>query len=648
MPSRRLFEPVQLGPLTLRNRIVFPPMTTGYEEKGVVTPRSRQFYRAIAEGGAGLIILGDVSIQPSFAPTPYLFDDRFIPGLRELVDDVHAAGARIGAQLFHQEYDTAVIGRLMHTEGREAAVARLHADMADYCNHLSLDEIVAILDRFRRAAIRVRDAGFDLIQVHGDRLIGMFTSHLLNRRTDHYGGSLRNRSRFALEVVETIRAAVPDMPVEYKLAVIRTDPPMGKGGPTISEAQELAGWLEDAGVIGFHVALANHGAIGDTIPAMGTQPFGCFLDLAAAITRVARVPVTAVGRIVEPAFAEQIVASGQAGLVAIGRGMIAEPAWVRLAEQARQDEMRPCVMCNHCTGSLMSSQPLRCAVNATIGEADPIDVRPAASPRRVLVIGGGPAGMEAAHVAARRGHDVTLVEQQTRLGGQLPLCSAPPFKHELSRLTTCLMAHVARQGVRVRLGSEASIDTLLDELRPDAVIVATGALPAVPPIPGLHASHVVTAWQALAETAAVGARAVVIGGGAVGVETALFLAPRGVHVTIVEMLDQIASDESATIVPFLHAQLANHHVDVLTGHRVVEVTARGVVVAAAGAAAQGDSRELACDTVVVAAGTRRQETFESDIRSRGIECHVIGDCAEQSAGTIAGAIRDGFWAGMHV
>jgi 2,4-dienoyl-CoA reductase-like NADH-dependent reductase (Old Yellow Enzyme family)/thioredoxin reductase len=644
MSGRLLFEPIDLGPLQLRNRIVFPPMTTGYEAQGQVTQRSRNFYRRIARGGAGLVIIGDVSIQPSFAPTPNAYDDSFVPGLRQLVDDVHAEGARIAAQLFHQEYDTAEVARLMHGGGREAAMKRLHEDFNDYCNRLTRDDIAAVLQRFRRAALRVRDAGFDLIQLHGDRLVGMFSSPRLNRRKDEYGGPLENRARFALEVVRTIREAVPDLPIEYKMAVIRTDPPMGKAGPTLAEAQAMVPWLEDAGVVGFHVALANHDGLGDTIPAMGTQPYGCFLDLAEGIKRAARVPVTAVGRILDPAFAESILAAGRADLVGIGRGLIAEPDWPGVVERGDLEDLRLCIMCNHCASSLMSSKPLECAINPEIGAPEPRAIAPAARRRRVLVIGGGPAGMEAARVAALRGHDVTLVERAGKLGGQLPLCAAPPYKDEINRLARYLETQVARLGVQVRLNAGEPVGTLLDEVRPDAVVVATGGHPAMPALPGFDSRIVVTAWAVLAERASAGRRAAIVGGGAVGVETALFLAPRGTEVTIVEMLEKIAGGESPTIVPWIESQIRRFGIRVLTRHRVLGLDDAGLHVSGP----DGGALALECDTVIVAAGTRRNATFAAEIEARGIECHVAGDCSEAAAGTLAGAVHDGYRAAMSI
>lgn len=644
---QRLLEPITIGTLALRNRIVFAPVTTGYEQQGRVTPRSRRFYRNIARGGAGLIVIGDLSIQPSFTPTPCVHDDSFIAGLRELVDDVHAEGACIAAQLFHQEYDAAAIGRIARAQGRAAAMQRLHHDMEHYCGQLGSDDIAVVIERFRSAARRVRAAGFDMIQLHGDRLLGMFTSGILNRRTDEYGGPLRNRARFALEVLRAIREVAPELPVEYKLPVIRTDPPLGKGGPTLEEAQAMVPWLEEAGAASLHVALANHAGIGDTIPAMGTQPFGCFVDLAEAIKRVARVPVTAVGRIVEHDFAEELVRSGKADLVGVCRGLIAEPDWLRGVRQATaavREDLRPCIMCNHCAGSLMSGQPMRCAINAEIGEETAVVPVPVARPRRILVLGGGPAGMEAAHTAARRGHRVTLLEQRHELGGQLALCATPAHKREMGKLAQFLIRQVHKQGVDVRLGATQGIAAALDEHPADAVIVATGSSPALPAVPGMQRPEVMSAWEAMAAAAPNDRVVVIIGGGSVGVETAMHLAAHGSRITLVEMSDTIATGESPTVLPFIHRELARHGVRVLKQHRLVAIDDAGVHLATP----EGSALCIPGEQVVMAVGTRRNARFDDELQARGLECHVVGDCGDDSAGTIAAAIREGHRAGMAV
>lgn len=639
---RKLFEPITIGKVTLRNRIVFPPMTTGYEEGGMTTPRSRAFYRRIARGGASLIILGDVSIQPSMAPTPFLFDDRFIPGLRQLCEEVQAEGARISAQLFHQEYDTNEIAAVAKTGGREAAMKKLHEEIENYCNRLEIREIEVIRDRFVKAALRSKEAGFDMLQIHGDRLVGMFSSALMNRRDDGYGGSLENRARFALEVVRKIHEEVPDIPIEYKMAIIRTDPPMGKAGPTLDEAKTMAPWLVEAGVSAFHVSLANHGSIGDTIPAMGTQPYGCFVDLAQGIKEVVEVPVTAVGRILRPELAEQILESGKADLVAVGRGLIAEPDWPTKVREKRSEDLRLCIMCNHCAGNLISGQPLSCAISAESGQVDAA-LQPAAVPKTVLVAGGGPAGMEAARVAAIRGHRITLVEQEEVLGGQLHICSAPAFKEEVRRLTEYLTHSLQTLEVDVRLSTKLTPE-LLDSVRPDAVIVATGAVPAPLKVPGTEDSGVVGAWAVLAREAEVGENVVIVGGGAVGIETALFLAEDKRRITVVEMLDKIGGQESPTMMPFIERRIREKGMRVLTKHKVVEL-GRGTVVVESD---DGTVETITCDSIVDAVGTRRNAVLVEEIKRRKIECHLAGDCSEESSGNIADAIHGGFRAGSKV
>jgi 2,4-dienoyl-CoA reductase-like NADH-dependent reductase (Old Yellow Enzyme family)/thioredoxin reductase len=617
-------------------------MTTGYEEHGMMTPRSRAFYRRIAQGGASLIILGDVSIQPSFAPTPYLFDERFVPGLRQLCEEVHEEGSHISAQLFHQEYDTNEIAVLMKSEGREAAMKKLHEEMENYCNRLNTIEIEVIQGRFVEATLRAKEAGFDMLQIHGDRLVGMFSSGLMNRRSDSYGGPLENRARFAIEVIRKVREAVPDLPIEYKMAIIRTEPPMGKAGPTLDEAKTMAPWLVEVGVSAFHVSLANHGSIGDTIPAMGTQPYGCFVDLAEGIKEVVEVPVTAVGRILHPELAEQILESGKADLVAVGRGLIAEPDWPTKVEEGRVEDLRLCIMCNHCAGSLISGRPLSCAINAESGQVDAA-LQHAAVPKTVLVAGGGPAGMEAARVAALRGHRVTLVEQEDVLGGQLHICSAPVFKEEVGRLTEYLTHALETLAVDIRLSTKLTPE-ILDSVRPDAVIVATGAVPSPLKVPGTEDSGVAGAWAVLARQVEVGENVVVVGGGAVGIETALFLAEEKRRITVVEMLDKIGGQESPTMMPFIERRIREENMRILTGHKVVEL-GRGAVVVESG---DGEVETLACDTIVDAVGTRRNAVLVEEIEERQIECHLAGDCSEESSGNIADAIHGGFRVGAKV
>jgi NADPH-dependent 2,4-dienoyl-CoA reductase/sulfur reductase-like enzyme len=376
---------------------------------------------------------------------------------------------------------------------------------------------------------------------------------------------------------------------------------------------------------------------------MGTQPYGCFLDLAEAVKQVVDVPVTAVGRILTPELAEQVLTSGQADLVGIGRGLIAEPDWPRKVQQGQREDLRFCIMCNHCASSLMTNKPLQCAVNAEIGEPVQATVQPAAPAKRVLVAGGGPAGMEAARVAAVRGHQVTLLEREDELGGQLALCAAPSFKEEINRLTEYLTGALRRLAVEVRTSTPLTAEAL-DELRPDVVIVATGARPAPLPVPADAHENVTTAWAALAGEVRLGRKVVLVGGGAVGVETALYLAAPEREVTIVEMLDRIGGQESPTMLPFLERWMQEAEIRILTGHKLVEVREDAVVLEAEGE----PPVVVACDTLVNAVGTTRNAVLVDELSQRQLECHLVGDCSPTSAGTIADAIHEGHRAGAQV
>ncbi len=640
----RLFEPVSIGRLQLKNRIVFAPVCTGYEEKGMITPRSKTLYTTVARGGAGLIILGDVSIQPSMTPVPFLFDDAFVPGLADLVQAVHHEGAKIGAQLFHQEYDAAEIGRLVRSEGQAAAMKQLHIDMQSYCNHITIDEISAIQQRFVDAAKRARTAGFDMIQINGDRLVGMFSSPIMNTRTDDYGGSLQNRARFAVEVVQKIREAVPDLALDYKLVVIRTDPPMGKGGPTLDEAKIVAPWLVDAGVDGFHVALANHDALSGIIPAMGTQPYGCFVDLAEGVKQAVDVPVTAVGRLLFPDHAERVVMEGKADLIGLCRPLLADPEWPNKVRDGREDEIRYCAMCNNCVDCLtVRRAPVRCVLNASLGEETPVEITKTADAKRVVVIGGGPAGMEAARVAALRGHDVTLFERSDALGGQLKIASAAPHKAELARVADYLVSQMDNLAIDVRLNTEAGVEGIT-ELGPAEVIVATGSQPVRPPIEGIGNECVVDAWDVLAGRALSGPRVAVIGGGAVGIETAEVLAAAGKKVIVVEMLEQVGADISKTILPGVLRALNEHDVEILTQHTLEEIAEDQIVLRAQ----DGDVKTLSVDHVVIAVGAVPEGSLVDALREAGISAVVVGDCCGEAPGSIEKATRDGFFAALAI
>ena len=635
----KLFEPISIGSVALRNRIVFPPMTTGFEDKGVISKQSIDFYTTIAKGGAGLIILGDASVSPSMIPIPAIYDDSFIPGLRELAQAVQAHGAKMAPQLFHQEFDLAEIMKLPRDQG----MAKIKEGMENFANTLTEAQIEEIIEKFVIAARRSQTAGFDMIQVHGDRLIGQFSSPLLNKRTDRYGGSVENRARFAIEVVKSIKKAIGNsLPIDYKLAIIR--PNEGKAGPTLEEAQIFAPLLVEAGVDSFHVSIANHSGLHNSIPPMGSKPFGCFVDLAAGIKKVVTVPVTAVGRIVDPAFAEKLIKDKQADLVALGRGLIADPEWPIKVREGRFDDIRTCIMCNQgCTDRLLNRQSISCSVNTSVGKETSAQICRAETKKKIMVVGGGPAGMEACRVAALRGHAVTLIEKAESLGGQLNIASVPPHKDEMNQFTHYLTEQIGKLGVETRLRTEGTA-SIIEAIKPDAIIVATGAIPLVIDVPGIKDKKVTSAWDVLAGKSSVGKRAVVIGGGAVGSETAEFLAQNGREVTIVEMLDKICLDMSPTITPVFMERIAQYRIKVLTKHTLKEVTANGIVVIDE----NGNNIAIEADSVVLATGARANDTLEKELQERGIPVCSIGDCAQGGPRKLIDAVHEGYFAALKI
>jgi len=635
-----LFSPIKIGNLELKNRIVFPPLTTGYEEDYRPSKRSIHFYERVAKGGVGLIIIGDLSASKNYSMNPHFYDDSFIVSNRELVRAVHHAGAKIGAQVYHGEYNPDQLDAIFADKGIDAVKQKMHEDLNDYCNKITKEEIKTIQQRIVDAAIRADKCGFDMIQIHGDRIVGMFASPILNKRTDEYGGSLENRARFALELVQMIRKELPNKALEYKMVMIRTNPPLGKGGPTIEEGKIMAAWLEQAGINSFHVSLANHGFIGDTIPAMGTVPHGCFLDLAKEISTVTDLPVTAVGRIVSSKMAQETLLNGTADLVALGRQLIADPNWTMKVEKGLEETIRPCIMCNRgCTDNIMHRKYIECTVNPTSGIKEDYIPSQAESDKPVLIVGGGVAGMQAAIELATAGCPVTLMEESTQLGGQLILAATPPGKEEVKPLLDHLIRRVESLPVTLKLGTRFSKE-VLEDYKDNKIIVATGASPIMIPIPGVDSPKVHTAWSILAGKASVAKNAVVIGAGSVGIETALYMADKGAKVTVVEIANKLLPTEVITLKPKIIRELEAYQIDVLLEHAVTSFEESTVTVKDI-----KNKKEftLKTDQLVLAVGARPNKSVQSILDDQNIDYTAIGDCSGDRVGLIGDAIRAGYY-----
>lgn len=631
-----ILQPIEVGGQTFKNRIMFPPLTTGYEKNGMISEQDMGFYTRLAKGGVGYIVMGDVAPINSFSPTPKLFDDSQIPAFKALADSVHAYGTKLGVQLFHPEYDVDAINSLFMQKKFDEMRQRLHHDMMFFTDEVSEEMLMAIIDKMCACAVRAQKAGVDVIQIHGDRLNGCLCSTRMNHRTDKFGGSLENRVRFARMLTRAIRKAVPDMVIDYKLSIVT--PQRGKGGIDEADAVQFAQWLVEDGVDMFHVAQANHtGNMADTIPPMGVQPYGFFVKIAGDIKKAVNVPVSVVGRIVDADMAARVIESGMADMVAMGRPLLADPDWGTKIAAGKACDIRRCISCNKgCTDAIQNRQFLSCVLNAENGYENTRSIQPAAQKKKIAVLGGGPAGLEAARVAALRGHDVTLFEKTTSLGGQLNIACVPPRKEEMRRAAQDLIHAVCNAGVHLCMGQTRTAEQLKDAGF-EAVINAVGAHSAAPRIPGIDSVNVADAWKVLAGEQQVYGTVAVIGGGMVGCETAEYLAARGCKVSVIEMMDKIAAGESVTILPTLLENYKTYGVEQYPSHKVKEFRMDAVVCENK----DGAEVTIPCDYIVLAMGARSNAFDAAALEAAGIPVYSIGDAAGKAA-DISNAIRTGY------
>ena len=641
---KKILESITINGMTLRNRMIVSAMVTGYANPdGSASEKYIAYHEAKARGGWGLIITEDYIINPkagASAPLPALYDDSQIESHRELTERVHAAGGAIAAQLYHagRETSSAVTG-----EQPVAPSAIIDPTMPEQPRALTTEEIENLEDQFAAAALRAKKAGFDAIEIHGAHgyLVNQFVSPFSNKRTDCYGGSLRNRARFALNIVAKTRALVgPDYPIIYRMSVQE----YVEGGLALEEAKAFAQMLEEAGVDMIHCSQGIYGSIAAVVPPFGVTR-GAFVENAAAIKSVVNIPVSAVGRINDPDLAEAILASGKADFVTMARASLADPELPNKVLEERYDDISRCIGCLQ--GCLANSNAgtgkVRCLVNPMTGMEDEYSYAPAETKKNVWIAGGGVAGCEAAIVAAKRGHDVTLFEQSDHLGGQWCAAAVPMDKTEFSTLV------VWQENQLRALGVDVHLNTALDAAavaagKPDALIVATGSLPVVPrSIDGIDGENVVLAQDVLMGKVETGRRVVVIGGGLVGAETADFLAHHGKEVSIIEMMDEIMRDGEPTPRAMLIDRLAKNGVNIYTETQVIAIESDAVV-----AERGGESVRLeGINTVIIAIGVRANKTLEESLVDKfSGELFVVGDAKKAKNGYLG--IQEGFEAGMLV
>lgn len=630
---KKLFEPARIGQMQLKNRIVMPPMGTGYAtDEGYVSQRLIDYHEARAKGGVGLIIVEVTapSLQCKGPRQLTIGNDSYIPSWRGLVETVHKYGTKIAVQLEHSGME------IRGGEYIQVAPSPIPVPSREPPHELTTDEIGEIVQWFAAAARRAREAGFDGVELHGatSYLISSFLSSATNVRKDRYGGTVENKARFLVEILQAIRKEVgPDYPVWPRLNAQQYGL---KNGVTIEETKQVVQMAVDAGAQAIHQSAWGAGSyVLVAVPELQ----GSNVHLAAEIKKVTSVPVIVMGRL-DPEIGERVLEEGKADLISIGRRLIADPELPNKAAEGRLDEIIPCIACIDCLGRRgVTSEGMVCAVNATVGREREYRIQPADKAKKVVVVGGGPAGMESARVAALRGHQVVLFEKEPRLGGQLNVAALPPHKDRILPLINYMAKQVEKSGVGVRLGTEATSE-FITEGKPDAVVVAVGGNLVIPEIPGADKPNVVTAVDVLSGEAEVGQNVVIIGGGMVGCETGDLLAERGKRVTIIEILERMAADMMPYIRRGLIDRLRGKQVAMLTSTTCEEITESSVTVTTS----KGQKQTIQADTIILAVGYKANDDLFKALEGKVPEVYRIGDSSRPAQ--ILEAINDGYRVGL--
>jgi 2,4-dienoyl-CoA reductase-like NADH-dependent reductase (Old Yellow Enzyme family)/thioredoxin reductase len=636
----KLLEPGRIGKLELRNRIVMAPMGTVLgSAHGEVTGRLIHWYAERAKGGVGLVCVEDTLVTPAeeygleIAGQLRIHDYNYIPGFNELTESVHHYGAKISCQLNYPNagIDPNLVPGVQGVTPSPFSHTGLYGPILT--REASIEEIHALIQAYAEGALRARIAGFDAIELLAyNGGISCFFSPYTNKRTDLYGGDFEGRMRFAVEVVEQIKKKVgDDFPLIVRMAADEFVP----GGVTLEEAKKIAKRFEESGVHAVSLCSGTYGtpislAFGASWPVY--QKKGFLEPYAAEIKKTLTIPVILVGGLHFIEIAERILRDGKADFIAMARGLIADPEIPRKLMEGRPEDIRRCIRCNECLSRVVAYLPISCSINVVAGMEGRFQIGEAKKRKKVVVVGGGPGGMEAARVAALRGHDVSLYEQGEQLGGNLIPGSMPEFKEELRYLREWFPNQLRKLGVKVELGKGATKELVL-ALKPDVVIIGTGSTPLRPDIPGIEKGF--PAVEVLLGKVGIGEKAVVAGGGLVGCETALHLKEKGKEVVVVEMLDDILLDVNVITKAALIEKFLEKGIKWVTGMKLVEVTKD----AAIGMDKAWRKHLFSGDTVLALGLLPEASLFES-LRKDLPEVYAIGDC--QKPRKIRQAIQEGF------
>ncbi|MBN1138234.1 MAG: FAD-dependent oxidoreductase [Anaerolineae bacterium] len=636
MGTNLLFQPLRVGSLILPNRLMMTAIKLGYATPdGKVTDRHIAFYARRAKGGVSLVVTEPLYVHRNGRELPTqlgIDDDRLVDGLHRLVEAVHQSG---GYAMAHINHAGRVANPKLVPDGERVSASAVPCPANGVTPRpLTRAEIAKVVASFAVAARRVSAAGFDALEIpfsHG-YLIHQFLSPYSNQRDDEYGGLWENRLRFGQEVLAAVRESVGE---EFPLVVRMNVQDYVDGGLTLVDAETLALALEAMGVDALSI---TSGTMCESVPfclyPTGT-PKANLLPMAAAIRRKVGIPVAVAGRIRSPDVAREALAQGQADWIGLGRAFLADPDWVRKTQEGDEEAILLCAACHQgCLARLRQGYGTSCMFNPLTGREAEIQILPTEKPRRVMVIGGGPAGMEAALIAAQRGHNVTLYERDDRLGGRLRQAVSVPYKEEFADLIRYQQVHVARNGVVIRLGTEVTPERVAAEA-PDDVVLATGAEPIVPPLPGLETTRWLTAYDLLDGRAKVTTNsAFIVGAGTAGLETAEYLAQQGVKSTVVKRKPEVGGKLDPLAQAVLLRRLETMGVEVRTGVEVIgfETNKAGeTTVIARPYPRQDDAQEMRfpAETVIIALGLRVNHALAEALQTEaGVEVYVVGDCVE--------------------
>ena len=641
MKYEHLFTPIRIGKTTVKNRVFMPPISTNLANKCYVTDELIQHYAARAKGGVGLIVSEVVTVEPTYIYLPgdmSIHDDSFIPGWTKLCAEVHKYGTKILAQLFHPAYMAFPIPGTPQLIA-PSNVGPHYAKSAP--RPVTKEEIKVLIRQFGEAAKRIQTAGGDGVEIHAAHahgLLGGFLSPLYNKRCDEYGGDINGRLRLTLEVIEEVRKVCGE---DFIIDVRISGDEYSDGGLNINDATYVAKQLEKAGVDMIHVSGGTTIKRGSSIPAPGTKQ-GTHAELAAHIKQRVSIPVATVGRITEAWIADEMIANGMADACMIGRANLCEPEFVNKAKEGRENEIRPCIGCLRCLNGIMFGKRVACTINPSFELENEDTLTEAEVKKDILVIGGGVAGMEAAFVAKKRGHNVVLCEAAPELGGQIHLACVPIGKQDLTKVVQYMSGRLYDMGVDIRLNTAVTKEMLENEFKNYEVIAGAGAKANIIPA-FIGFKQWMTADDILAGKAFPGRKVVIIGGGSVGCELADFLAPqindrfiRNREIVVLEMADEIMMTEGGVVRSQLVLRMMEKGIQIESKAQVTEVTENTIKYVK-----NGTEYVISdADTLVFANGYHIEPAMEEMLKEAGVQYHLVGDGAK--VGNIKDAISGAY------